>query len=181
MGRYVDNTEIWFGDDELDFLHSTASSLHESMGLLLEVGCWKGRSTSALAKVSPVICVDTFAGTEQQGDAYVPGMDILPTFMWNMSAAGLLHRCIILRGKSHEMLDRLVGTPIRMGFVDADHTPSVAAGDFERVRNLLVPGGVLVADDCGTDGNGLAIMEASKKVGINLQLIMPKLGIWRKP
>jgi predicted O-methyltransferase YrrM len=148
--NYVPASEGWMVDREMNLLYETAASLPEEMGVILEIGSWKGRSTSALTLAGTTVCIDTFTGSaEHTKDGPV---DTYADFVNNMESVGRLHRVVILRGRSEAMLPLLANTKVRLAFIDGSHEEKDVAGDIAGVWPLLTPGGVMFLDDIDWEG-----------------------------
>lgn len=145
----VPDTDGWMGEAEIAHMLLTAYALPADMGGLLEVGCFKGRTTSGLVQAGPVTVVDTFHDWK-----WVKGADIFEDFRRNMGEERL-KSITILRGDSHKVLPGLKG-PYRLILVDADHSPDAAYRDICDCMPLLCDGGYLYVDDF----NWLDVQEA---------------------
>ncbi len=152
MNHYLPQDQGWMSTEDLDWLYKMASSLPKEMGYILEVGTWKGLSTSALTLAGDVICIDHFKGTEEQPE-WTPQTDVLNTFIENMKNLNRSHKVIILRMDS-ENITILKGTKIRFAFVDACHKFDDVYRDLKNCWELLSPGGILAADDVVSNWEG---------------------------
>ncbi len=136
---YFGKIDGWITDYELRFLYCNAiMNKTIAEGGILEVGCWQGLSTSALAQADPVTVIDTFEGSLDE-----PVMrDILKDkpkdwiydrFISNMTAAGLLGMIDVRRGTSGRVLPELIsgGRKFRLIFVDGSHQYGDVKNDFE--------------------------------------------------
>lgn len=149
---FVPDAEGWVKDDEMAALYEMAIGLPEEMGILLEIGSYKGRSTSALALAGHVVCIDTFNNDVIPSDTkwderIVPGKDTLPAFLSNMESVGLRHRVVVLRGKSDDVMPMLRGTQVRVAFIDGAHDYTSVFRDITNAWELLTEGGFVVIDD----------------------------------
>lgn len=126
----------WMKPKELEWLTQMATGCEK----VLEVGSYHGRSTTALSVADSVYCVDLW-GTPGIGD------DDYKLFLKN--TAKFKDRVTVLRGNSHDMLDKLIedGEQFDMGFVDGCHKYKFVYGDIERVLKLVRKGGLI----CGHD------------------------------
>jgi hypothetical protein len=138
------NTCGWMSEVELAYLAECASKSR----CIVEIGSWKGRSTLALACNTPgiVYAVDTWKGTEQQGDelAQHPEGWLLEEFKRNTAG---LDNIVICEGPSVEMAARYAGLEVDMLFIDGYHTYEGVRSDILAWRPMLRPGGIL----CGHD------------------------------
>jgi MMP 1-O-methyltransferase len=134
----------WMSEVELAYLADTASKSN----VIVEVGSWKGRSTLALAcnTSGTVYAVDTWKGTEQQGDELAQHEEgwLLEEFKRNTTG---LDNIVICEGPSMEMAKRYEGLLIDMLFIDGYHTYEGVRDDILSWSPMVRPGGVI----CGHD------------------------------
>lgn len=137
---FLPQSQGWMFPEELEFLYERASS--GGYGGLLEIGCWKGLSTSAIAQGGYTVCIDPFLpwGPSETGT--------FGEFIANMKEMHLLGRLTILKGRSREILPFL--TPgYRLILVDGCHDYEDVLFDLLHSWALLERGGVLAIDDYG--------------------------------
>jgi predicted O-methyltransferase YrrM len=85
--------------------------------LVLEVGCWKARSTVAMASAAQhVFAVDTFHGDSYTGEAWT-----LPEAYHNVKMTGMLPRVTLVAGNYFDIHPQLNLAAFDMAFYDADH------------------------------------------------------------
>jgi predicted O-methyltransferase YrrM len=137
-------TPGWMSDAELTYLAECAGK----STAIVEIGSWKGRSTLALAcnTSGTVYAVDTWKGTEQQGDElaqHEPGW-LLTEFKRNTAG---LDNIVICEGPSVEMAKLHMGLTLDMIFIDGYHTYEGVRDDILSWTPMLRPGGIL----CGHD------------------------------
>ncbi len=161
MTDYVEMSEGWMHPPEMEFIRECVRSSRAQSKLILEVGCWKGRSTSALANEGFVFCVDWFHG----GLTTPESNWTMPEFVNNMDKVGALKKTVILPMVSTEALPLLRQFGIRFGtvFLDADHTELSVERDLELVWPLLESGGLLIVDDYEPAGNHPGVIVAADK------------------
>lgn len=143
-----------------DFPKRDAKALESIVQMILkenikvvEIGSWKGMSTSVLAKtVKPfngtIFAVDHWAGSDgvpQHTQAKTN--DILSTFRYNMKALGVLDIIHPMVMNSKTAASIFVDDSIDMVFIDADHRYSQAKADIEMWYPKLKSGGII----CGHD------------------------------
>lgn len=137
-----------------------------SLGPLVEIGSYCGRSTILLAAVAAafdthVIAVDHHRGSEEHQpgweyhdpelvDPDVGRLETLPTFRRAIAAAGLEDAVVAVVAPS-----AVVATywrhPVGMVFVDGSHTDEAAQADYEGWSPHVAPGGSLVIHDVFED------------------------------
>lgn len=136
----------WMSDAELTYLAETAARSRS----IVEIGSWKGRSTLALACNCPgmVYAVDTWEGTEQQGDElaqHEPGW-LFEEFKRNTAGCANIVNC---KGPSVEVAKwpSMAGLEFDMIFIDGYHAYEGVRDDILSWRPMLRDGGIL----CGHD------------------------------
>jgi predicted O-methyltransferase YrrM len=129
-------------------------------GDVVEIGSWLGRSTAFLAQA----CEDTDNGVVHAIDSFrgSPGTErLLPAppdemeraMRANIERVGLAHRVVVHPKPSQEAREGVRG-PVRMLFIDGEHTHEAVSRDLE-YADLLVPGGILVLDDASESFPGV--------------------------
>lgn len=137
------------------FLISFSQSL---AGDIVEVGCWQGRSTIALAqgckdsRNGRVHAIDHFLGNPGKREFYVQKnedlSDLRGNFEKNIDHAGLSDVVCLHPIPADEVK---ISGPIRMLVIDGEHTLEAVTADFRRFRDAIVPGGIVVFDDYSPD------------------------------
>lgn len=142
----------WFSEDEGRWYARFARSLHG--GVFVEVGSWKGRSTSFVGPVcnangTRLVCVDHWRGSEdslaRRYEDALAAEDVEQTFRANMEALGI--RVEVLAEPSLVAATRFQLASVDRVFLDGSHDgPSVAA-DLEAWFPRLREGGILGGHD----------------------------------
>lgn len=121
-------------------------------GVIVEIGSFKGKSTLALAAVSaqyglgPVVSIDPHTSPSVTDPDFHGHSSSFEEFVANLRAAGLEKQVEIHRAFSGEAAtgwDR----PIRMLWIDGDHTYKGAKQDFDLFSPYLVEGGIIALHD----------------------------------
>lgn len=144
MNDYLPQDQGWMAPTELDELRYAAEVQTKGLpGGILELGIWKGLSTSALRFGGVVTCVDNFGGNPEQR------YSSKPYFLENMNRLHALDRVRLLEMNTRDALAQLQGDGerFRVILVDADHAEEPAYLDMMGAWALLVPGGYLFIDD----------------------------------
>lgn len=149
----------WMEPDELAWLAEQATQATK----IVEVGCWCGRSTRALADHTSgtVWCADPWTGqqvsrTQQAttGEIFLlkrpRRADIFSAFVENLSDHLATGRVQVLPVKSLvaiQVLQHLA--PFDLVFLDGDHAYASIVPEIEQFRPLVRPGGILAGHDYG--------------------------------
>ena len=142
-------TEAWFSPQSQQALAELAASTNHLDGDVVEVGCWEGRSTVALAAAvlpATVHAVDTWQGSPNEISADLAGArDVLHTFLGNMTEltdGNVVHHVMGWRDYFADHRD-----PIRFIHIDAEHSYRAVFDNIAEVLPLMVSGGVICGDD----------------------------------
>lgn len=122
---------------------------------ILEIGSWKGLSTSIIAdfvkkKNGHVYCVDSWQGNEGVGAFHKTAKyrDILGVFRRNMEILGNKDLVHPLAGKCKDILPFLKDQSFDLIFIDADHRMTPFLYDFKHALRLIKENGIICGDDC---------------------------------
>ncbi len=140
---YLQQTEGWMQPWELDFIYETATKISERLGPLLEVGSYKGLSTSALTLAGTTYCVDSWRNDPSTGRL----VDYFPDFEKNLKKLGRWDRVVILRGDSRSIMPFIRDQSFRLVLVDANHDFEFVRSDLENGWRVLNSEGYLIVDD----------------------------------
>jgi predicted O-methyltransferase YrrM len=127
-------------------------------GDVLEIGCWQGRSTIALAQACKdsgngiVHAVDHFKGNPGKKIHYVIEKedlsDLQQNFQRNISNAGLSEFVSLYA----ENVDQVaISGKIRLLVIDGEHSYNAVLSDFLRFRKMLTAGAIAIFDDYSED------------------------------
>lgn len=136
----------WTPDEAGYALYCCAKYL-ELEGECVEIGAWKGRSTCWIAEgAKKVIVVDTFDGgpmlkKEANGN-------IFDEFKENIESRGLYGKVRVIVGDSSKSAKNWI-YPVKMLFIDGDHSYEGVKKDWEAWRKHLVKGAIVFFDDVG--------------------------------
>jgi len=121
-------------------------------GAIVEIGSFKGRSTVMLAKVAShyglgqVIAIDPHNSPILLGIPSEPATSSYEVFLQSIQAAGVSEHVEPHRTYSADAA-RSWTKPIRVLWIDGDHTYEGAKKDFDAFLPHLVPGGVVAFHD----------------------------------
>ena len=164
----------WMAPAELEYL----ASLAQKSQCILEVGSWKGRSTSALAAntlgLGLVVAVDTWRGSvEHQAELKgKPVSGVWNEFMTNTAQYDNIWPVPMNSLAASQVISM---SPMRfdMIFIDASHDYESVKADIEAWLPLLAPGGILCGHDAYRWGVKLAVKQLVPK-----WRIVPNTSIW---
>jgi SAM-dependent methyltransferase len=136
-------------------LGELARSVARPGARILEIGSWKGMSSSVLAREAAaagarVYCVDTFQGSEDTWQDTVEVRDTLfGIFRTNMHKLGYYQRVVfpLVMGSLDAAL-LVADASLDMVFIDADHRYLPFLQDLRAWLPKVRPGGILCGHDC---------------------------------
>jgi predicted O-methyltransferase YrrM len=142
-------------------------------GLIVEVGCWKGRSTVALAtgmRQARLVVVDHFQGSDEEEHRHDPDLPRLrEVFEANLRRAGVRERVEIVQAFSL-VAARRWDEPINLLFLDAAHDYESVRDDLAAWWPLIKPGGMMVIHDYGQP-NFPGVQRAVDEAGLGGRLV----------
>jgi predicted O-methyltransferase YrrM len=153
----------WFSEDEGRWYARFARSLVG--GTFVEVGSWKGRSTSFIGRIcnangTRLVCVDHWRGSSDllapRYEAALAVEDVEQTFRANMRSLGIAVE--VLAEPSLVAAERFAPASIDRVFLDASHDEESVARDLEAWGARLRDGGVMAGHDYG--GRHAGVKEA---------------------
>jgi predicted O-methyltransferase YrrM len=144
----------WMDPHDLRWLAEKASR-HTS---IVEVGCWRGRSTTCLADNTPgtVYAIDHWRGSEEHQP--VDTEKLYQMFLDQMAPYITSGKVVPIRMESPIAAAELVsrGLTFDMIFIDASHDRESVSADILAWKPLVRPGGLF----CGHDAGHPPIMQA---------------------
>jgi len=141
-------------------------------GLIIELGCWKGRSICSIAdqiirKNLSVVLVDTFQGTPGEiAHAFAKTEDIKSILIDNLKKFKIYERCQIVPATTDEAAG-LFTEQTDMIFIDADHSYESVRSDIINWDPKLKENGILCGHDYLWPGPNRAVNEILANVHIN--------------
>ena len=142
----------WFSEDEGRWYARFARA--QRGGVLVEVGSWKGRSTSFIGAIcnanrTRLVCVDHWRGSNDLlADRYAAALaveDVEQTFRRNMTELGIVVE--VIAEPSVVAAARFEPHSVDRVFVDAAHDKPSVAEDLRVWSERLRPGGILAGHD----------------------------------
>ena len=142
----------WFSEDEGRWYARFARVLRG--GVFVEIGSWKGRSTSFIGAVcnangTRLVCVDHWKGSQDsmatRYDAALAVEDVESQFRANMSALGITVE--VLAETSRDAAARFASRSVDRVFLDGGHDAASVTEDLELWSERLTFDGVLAGHD----------------------------------
>lgn len=152
--------EGWFSEDEGRWYARFARGL--TGGVFVEVGSWKGRSTSFIGKIcnangTRLVCIDHWQGSndslQPRYEAALAIEDVQATFRANMKELGI--EVEVIAEPSRVAAQRFAPGSVDRVFLDASHDGPSVAEDLALWSDRLRPDGVLAGHDYGANHPGL--------------------------
>jgi len=162
-----DGIDGWTSREELEWLSQAAKSARS----IVEIGCWKGRSTKVLLEASDgfVHAIDHFKGTDKTGDFWSGVMakeqDVYSQFQKNV---GHYPNLRVHKMSSTDASMFFQDGELDMVFIDGDHTYKGVKEDIATWLPKVKKGGVICGHDytSGWDGVIKAVDENFNEVEV---------------
>jgi predicted O-methyltransferase YrrM len=141
----------FLGDNEARFLALLAACTPAS-GVIVEIGTFKGKSTVLLASVAahyglrPVVAIDPHTAPSVTDPKIAPGSSTYEEFVGALRSTHLEEQVEIRRVYSREAAKGW-NRPIRLLWIDGDHTYEGAREDFELFSPYLAKGAIVAMHD----------------------------------
>lgn len=151
----------WFLEAEGLWYREAVAS--KPQGLIVEIGCWLGRSTSFLAPVLShkprrLVCVDHFRGsTDQWNQNYLRdidlanqrGLSIRSQFESNMNTLEIPYQLLAMSSSEASFI--IEDSSATVVFLDGSHDGDAIADDLRRWLPKVSHGGILAGHDYGVE------------------------------
>lgn len=147
--RYYNPQDIqgWMLEDSLEWLYERACGAR----LIIEVGCWYGRSTAALLNGMPdfgrLVAVDPW----QDGGEYVDAEKAYHNFKSLFKRDIDNGRLIVMRMESRAAFEMLAEDTFDFVFIDGDHSYETVYQDIRHGMLALMEGGIISGHDYDTE------------------------------
>jgi len=121
-------------------------------GTIVEIGSFKGRSTVMLASMAkhyglgPVVAIDPHTTTAPTDPALEKGSSTFEEFVASLRAAGVESFVEVHRACSRDVAEGWK-RPIRLLWIDGDHTYAGVKEDFQRFSPFVSSGGIVALHD----------------------------------
>lgn len=152
--------ENWYNEKQLADLVKLAKKTCNLNGTIIEIGCWEGRSTVAIAKaVYPevLLCNDTWQGNvaESQVSGTIHSTvsicqkrDVYKSFLENMNEFTKGNFEIIKEDCLRWL--KSFNKPVKFCHIDASHDYGSVFETIKLLKPLMVQGGIMCGDDFST-------------------------------
>jgi predicted O-methyltransferase YrrM len=143
----IDQNHGWLVPNQTFMLYALASHLK---GKLIEIGSWKGRSTSVFCLATEkedvnIYCVDTWQGSEEHKD--LDTTNLLNEFKNNLIKINSLERINIQKGLSTEISKIHEDNSCDLIFIDAAHDYDNVKADILAWYPKLKNNGIMIGHD----------------------------------
>lgn len=141
----------FMADNEIRFI-ATLAACTPARGSIVEIGSFKGKSTVALATVTDqynldsVVAIDPHAGLSYLGPDMPQQTQTFDEFLSSLKAAGVEHKVEFHRAFSRDVA-RDWNRPIRLLWIDGDHSYKGCKEDFDLFSRYLADGAVVAFHD----------------------------------
>jgi predicted O-methyltransferase YrrM len=147
----------WYSNYQLDNLEALAKQVKNKEGAIIEIGCWEGKSTVALAKSfypEVLVCNDTWLGNIQESiitgtthatELILKERDVYTIFQENMSLLTDGNYTIVKRDCIEWLKE--YNEPIKFIHIDASHDYESVHETIRLVLPNMIKGGILCGDD----------------------------------
>jgi predicted O-methyltransferase YrrM len=149
--------EDWYSEAQCGELAKLINQVSKLDGKIIEIGCWEGKSTSAIANScypEQVICNDTWLGNVNEsiltGETHITEIicrerDVYQTFLINMGRLTKGNYSVVKRDCMEWLKE--YNEPIKFIHIDACHEYESVFETINLVLPKMVKGGVICGDD----------------------------------
>lgn len=144
--------EGWFSSLDAKFVSKICEEIHD--GIVIELGCYAGKSTAVMAPIckkngNEYYAIDNFWGTDPKDPATKNQRkrDMRAIFENNIKKMGLLDYLEIHKIDSAAAAQMFVDGEVDFCFIDADHTPEGVMRDIVAWWPKIKVGGTLGGHD----------------------------------
>jgi predicted O-methyltransferase YrrM len=144
-------TPGFLGENEIRFLGILAACT-PAKGAIVEIGSFKGKSTVVLATMAakyglgPVVAIDPHQGLSYLGPGAPQQSPTFDEFLGNVRSAGLEANVEVQRAYSRDVA-KTWSRPIRLLWIDGDHSYKGCKEDFDLFSPCLADGAVVAFHD----------------------------------
>ncbi len=143
----------WYADEQLEELTRVCELVRDLAGSVVEIGCWEGKSTIALANAcypETLAAVDHWRGNLEEGQDHesirvLKETDVFAAFQRNVREM-TRQNVRICKTDAFDFLSDFE-KPIKFCHIDASHDYRSVRRTIEMLLPRLVPGAILCGDD----------------------------------
>ena len=146
--QQADDVEGWLSEAQGRALFDAAAAA-TGAGIIVEIGSWKGRSTTWLAAGARLAGQRVYAIDPHRGSREDPTADTLKEFRDNLARNGLTDAVEAMVMTSEEAAAR-IPRPIELLFIDGDHSYEGVRRDAELWLPRVMEGGTVMFHDVAT-------------------------------
>lgn len=144
--------EGWFSSYDAEFVSNVCEAIKN--GIVVELGCYAGRSTAVMAPIckkngNSYYAIDNFCGADPKDPATKNQRkrNMQRVFENNMRSMDLLYYIIVHKKDSAVSSRMFFNEEVNFCFIDADHTPESVKKDIEAWWPKIKVGGTLGGHD----------------------------------
>lgn len=160
----LDQVQGWMDRCDMEWLFQKASTMKNQK--IVEIGCWKGKSTgailSALQEGNVMYCVDVWDENITRDEEYKNSESAFDIFQNHTSKFPVKPN--IVRKVSLEAVKDFENDSLDWVFIDGDHSVSSVLADIKEWSKKLKTGGILSGHDWQFD----TVKEAIRLSGIKI-------------
>lgn len=153
---------------------------------IVEVGCWRGLSTSYVARLvarrgARMTCVDAWSGSSDEHDpayrAMLAESDVRAEFQRTLARLDV--DAAVFEMDSLRAAEQLADESVDLCFLDASHDRGAVQADLDAWLPKVRADGILAGDDFSADYPGVveAVADAAKRLG--RRIVHPTEGLWQ--
>lgn len=179
--------EDWYSEFQLQGLESLVGQVGDLPGVLVEIGCWEGRSTVRIAQAcspQPLHAIDHWRGNVDEGGGHASVVaasqrDVYGTFLANVAPyPHVTAHC----GSAAEVFSTW-DLPVKFVHIDVGHTYEMTRDVIGLVLPHMVDGGFVCGDDYLTSHIGRTDLQGGVQRAVGELLpnhsVVGNLWYWR--
>lgn len=182
--------EDWYSTEQCNKLVDLYKTVKDIEGLVIEIGCWEGKSTIYLANTcypETLLCNDTWLGniaeSDMDGEPHITTKilkerDVYGIFIDNMNKFTKGNYKVIRKDCLEWLLT--IQQPIKFCHIDASHDYHSVKKTIDLVKPFMVKSGVICGDDYFCDFPKLdgGVQRAVKEAFTSFEVLYNKLWFW---
>lgn len=151
----------WYSANQCHKLAEIYTEVKDLSGLVIEIGCWEGKSTMSLANAcypDVLLCNDTWAGNIDEevfvGEKHITTLllqyqNVYETFINNMDNFTKKNYKVI----KQDCLQWIptINEPVKFCHIDANHDYHSVKKTIDLIKPFMIKGGIVCGDDYPCD------------------------------